>query len=78
MLTIGSEEETMLLKVYGHGHPLIRALHPLPGITVNRMVASMKTVLTCTLFKIGYGTIPYVLELNTISVKERTFFIIFS
>jgi hypothetical protein len=68
----------MPLKVYGDGHPLIRSLHPVPGIRVNRMVASMKTVLTCSIFLIGYGTIKHVLPLNAMSVKERTFLIIFS
>jgi hypothetical protein len=68
----------MPLKVYGDGHPLIRSLHPLPGITVNRMVASVKTVLTCTMLLIGYGTMAYVLALYAMSVKECTFFIIFS
>jgi hypothetical protein len=64
----------MPLKVYGDGHPLIRTLQSLPGLMDNRMVASVKAVLTCTLVLIGYGTIAYVLVLSTISVRERTVF----
>ena len=65
----------MSLKVYGDGHLLIRTLQSLPGVLGNRMVASVKTVLTCTFVIIGYGTMPHVLPLCTISVRKRTFFL---
>ena len=74
MLVIGSEEEIMPLKVHGDGPPLIGTLQSLSGVLENRMAASVKAVLTCTLVIIGYGTITHVLDLDTISVKERTLF----
>ena len=74
MLVIGSEEEIMPLKVHGDGPPLIRTLQSLSGVLENRMAAFVKAVLTCTLVIIGYGTITHVLDLDTISVKERTLF----
>ena len=64
----------MPLKVHGDGPPLIRTLRSLSGVLENRMAASVKAVLTCTLVIIGYGTITHVLDLDTISVKERTLF----
>ena len=79
MLVIGSEEEIMRLKVHGDGPLLIRTLQSLSGVLENRMAASVKAVLTCTLVLIVYGTIAHVLALNTISVRESTFcLIIFS
>jgi hypothetical protein len=73
MLVIGSE------KVHGDGPLLIRTLQSLSGVLENRMAASVKAVLTCTLVLIVYGTIAHVLALNTISVRESTFcLIIFS
>ena len=79
MLVIGSEEEIMPLKVHGDGPLLIRTLQSLSGVLENRMAASGKAVLTCTLVLIVYGTIAHVLALNTISVRESTFcLIIFS
>jgi hypothetical protein len=64
----------MPLKVHGDGPLLIRTLQSLSGVLENRMAASVKAVLTCTLVLIGYGTIAYVLVLSTISVRERTVF----
>ena len=69
----------MPLKVHGDGPLLIRTLQSLSGVLENRMAASVKAVLTCTLVLIVYGTIAHVLALNTISVRESTFcLIIFS
>ena len=64
----------MPLKVHGDGPPLMRTLQSLSGVLENQMGAPVKTVLTCTIFLIGYGTMKFALPSNTISVKERTSF----